>query len=103
MNPVPLSWHASGELFFSQTGPQPSTVAEGGRPPDQIWSLGAVLKQNKINKQNPAGPVSPHSWGLLILTRGGQEIRMMVVPLMQRVMGMRGEEGGCGHKGVAIV
>lgn len=38
-----------------------------------------------------------------VLTRGGEEIRVVVVSLMQRVMRVRSQEGGCGHEGVAIV
>lgn len=47
--------------------------------------------------------LAPHTLKPLLLTRGGEEIRVVVVSLMQRVMGVRSQEGGCGHERVAIV
>lgn len=83
-----------------------------GAPHDlsqRIPNLPLALKERRPASQAepalgfPTCSLAPHPLKALLLTRRGEEIRVVVFSLMQRVMGVRSQKGGCGHEGVAIV
>lgn len=79
------------------------SLGEGGEEPGRSLWPSPGSHRFEVCARRPARPFAPHPWEPLLLTRSGEEVRVVVVSLMQRVMGVRSQEGGGGHEGIAIV